>query len=120
MKILLASSEVFPYSKTGGLADMVGALGKSLARGGHEAAIVTPLYAGIKEKFPEIKRTAMQLALPLGPARVNGQVWTVEPRDGAKVYFIEQTDFSNRPTLHHKDGVDYPDNAARFIFLSKA
>ena len=44
MKILLASSEVHPFSKTGGLADMVGAFGKALARDGHEARIVTPLY----------------------------------------------------------------------------
>ena len=52
MNILLASSEVHPYSKTGGLADMVGALGKALARAGHEARIVTPLYRGIRERFP--------------------------------------------------------------------
>ena len=45
MKILLASSEVHPFSKTGGLADMVGALGKALARAGHEARIVTPLVS---------------------------------------------------------------------------
>ena len=48
MKILLASSEVFPYSKTGGLADMVGALGKALARAGHRVGIITPLYLGIR------------------------------------------------------------------------
>ncbi len=56
MRILLASSEVHPYSKTGGLADMVGALGKALARAGHQVGIVTPLYRGIAEKFPEISR----------------------------------------------------------------
>ena len=47
MRILLASSEVYPYSKTGGLADAVGALGKALARAGHQVGIVTPLYRGI-------------------------------------------------------------------------
>ena len=52
MKILLASSEIHPFSKTGGLADMVGALGKALACAGHEARIVTPLYRGIRERFP--------------------------------------------------------------------
>ena len=52
MKILLASSEVHPYSKTGGLADMVGALAKALARDGHQVGLVTPLYAGIAERFP--------------------------------------------------------------------
>ena len=43
MRVLLASSECFPYSKTGGLADMVGALGKALGADGHEVHIVTPL-----------------------------------------------------------------------------
>jgi hypothetical protein len=56
MKILLASSEVFPFSKTGGLADMVGALARALANAGHEARVVTPLYRGIREKFPRCAR----------------------------------------------------------------
>ena len=46
MRILLASSEVHPYSKTGGLADMAGALAKALAREGHQVGLVTPLYTG--------------------------------------------------------------------------
>ncbi len=66
MKILLASSEVHPFSKTGGLADMVGALGKALAHAGHEARIVTPLYRGIREKFPAMRRVDWQFNLPLG------------------------------------------------------
>src|SRR5204863_8710413 len=48
MKILLASSEVFPFSKTGGLADMVGALAKALGRAGHQVGLVTPLDSGIQ------------------------------------------------------------------------
>ena len=66
MKILLASSEVHPFSKTGGLADMVGALGKALASAGQEVRIVTPLYRGIREKFPEMRRVDWQFNLPLG------------------------------------------------------
>ena len=65
MKILLASSEVHPFSKTGGLADMVGALGKALARAGHEARIVTPLYRGIRGQFPKMQRMDWQFDLPL-------------------------------------------------------
>src|SRR6266568_7201321 len=54
MKILLASSEVHPYSKTGGLADMVGSLGKALARMGHRVGIITPLYLGVRERLTEL------------------------------------------------------------------
>jgi starch synthase len=120
MRILLTSSEIHPYSKTGGLADMVGALSKSLARAGHQVALVTPLYAGIREKFPEMERIDFPLEIMLGPGVVRGEVWSISPIPGLTVYFVDEPGFFNRPTLYHKDGVDYPDNAARFIFLSKA
>jgi starch synthase len=120
MKILLASSEVYPYSKTGGLADMVGSLGKALARTGHRVGIVTPLYLGIRERFPELKLLDLPLDLPLGVRRVRGEVWTLDPIPGLTIYFIEQPEFYQRSSLYQKDGVDYPDNAERFIFFSKA
>ena len=47
MRILLATSELYPYSQTGGRADMVAALGKTLARQGHKVGVVTPLYGPI-------------------------------------------------------------------------
>ena len=56
MKLLLAASELHPFSKSGGLADMVGALAKTLASEGHQVGVVTPLYRGIQKKFPEIRR----------------------------------------------------------------
>src|SRR6266481_6346973 len=120
MRILLASSEAHPYSKTGGLADMVGALGKALARTGHQVALVTPLYKGIIDRFAEIKRIGLNFNVQLGPGQVQSEVWSVEPNVGAALYFVDQPEFFHRPTLYHKDGVDYPDNAARFIFFSKA
>ena len=61
MKILLASSEVYPFSKTGGLADMVGALGRALVNAGHEAVIVTPLYRGIRERFPRDAASGLEV-----------------------------------------------------------
>jgi starch synthase len=121
MRILLASSEVHPYSKTGGLADMVGALGKALARAGHRVGIVTPLYLGTRERFPELNQLLdLPLDLPLGLRRVRAEVWSAEPMPGLTVYFIDQPEYYQRSTLYHKDGLDYPDNAERFIFFSKA
>jgi starch synthase len=120
MKILLASSEIHPYSKTGGLADMVGALGKALARAGHQVGLVTPLYAGIRERFPQIRRMDMTLELPLGARRVSGEVGFLEVNERLTVYFIEQPDFFLRASLYQEAGLDYPDNAERFIFFSKA
>lgn len=120
MKILLASSEVHPYSKTGGLADMVGALGKALAEAGHRVGVVTPLYRGIRERFPELKKLDWHMDLPLGPRRVQAEVWTLEPIKGLTIYFINEPEFYQRAGLYGENGVDYADNAARFIFFSKA
>ena len=119
MKILLASGEVHPYSKTGGLGDMVGALGKALAREGHQVGLVTPLYAGIRERFPALKPFDWVLNLPLGGRRVAGKVCTLEPLPGLTIYFIDQPEFYLRPGLYQNGGFDYHDNAERFIFLSK-
>jgi starch synthase len=119
MKILLASSEVHPYSKTGGLADMVGALGKALARAGHEARIVTPLYQGIRERFPVMRRVDWQFNLPLGAQQVQGELWSLKVEKGLTVYFVDQPDFYHRAGLYLENHVSYPDNAERFIFFSK-
>ncbi|MGO8928824.1 MAG: glycogen synthase GlgA [Limisphaerales bacterium] len=120
MRILHASSEVHPYSKTGGLADMVGSLAKTLARSGHQVGVVTPLYAGIRERFPELRRLGIALEFPLGQRRVRGGTWSLEPIQGLTVYFVDQPAFYQRGDLYQADGVDYPDNAERFIFFAKA
>ena len=120
MRILLASSEVHPYSKTGGLADMVGALAKALAREGHDVGLVTPLYTGIRERFPGLKHLDWNLSLPLGNRQVQGEIWTLDAMERLRFYMIEQPDFYLRPSLYQHDGMDYTDNAERFIFLSKA
>lgn len=121
MKLLLASSEVHPYSKTGGLADMVGALAKSLARAGHEIYLVTPLYAGIREKFPQVELTTLKLDLPVGDRHVQGRVWKTSSIEGLTIYFIDQPEFFYRHSPYlQPDGISYPDNDERFIFYSKA
>jgi starch synthase len=119
MRILLASSEVHPYSKTGGLADMAGALAKYLAAAGQEVVVVTPLYRGIREKFPNLRRTKTELVLPLGRDLVKTEVLSYRPSPRLTIQFIDQPEFYDRPALYQEGGQDYPDNAERFIFFSK-
>jgi starch synthase len=121
MKILLATSEAHPYSKSGGLADMVGALAKFLALNGHQVGLVTPLYRGIRERFPEIQPMDWKLDFPIGFSRVQGGVWTLTPGEGnLTVYFIDQPQYFDRAALYGEGGSDYADNAERFIFFNKA
>ena len=119
MRILLASSEVHPFSKTGGLADMVVALGKSLASLGHRVGIVTPLYRGIRKKWPAIRPAYFKLNLPLGHGGVTGELLQLEMAPNLTIYFVDQPQFFDRPALYGEAGADYRDNSARFIYLSK-
>lgn len=119
MKLLLASSELHPFSKTGGLADMVGALAKTLAAQGHQVGVVTPLYRGIREKFPEIQNFDWRFDLPLGEERVQGGVCILEPADNLTIYFVDQPHFYDRNGIY-TGAWDFNENAARYVFLSKA
>src|SRR5438477_1749711 len=110
MRILLASSEVHPYSKSGGLADMVGALGKALGRAGHQVGIVTPLYRGIRERFPAVSPFTWDMNLPLGPFRQRALVWTLPHSPGVTMFFVDQARFYDRPALYTENGIDYADN----------
>lgn len=119
MNILLASSEVFPFSKTGGLADMVGALARALAKAGHQVRVVTPLYRGIREKFPAIRKVDWQFNLPLDGYHVHGGLWELDEVSGVKIYFVEQPAYFNRAGIYHENNISYPDNGERYIFFSK-
>lgn len=119
MRILLASSEVHPYSKTGGLGDAVGALGKALVAAGHEVGIVTPLYRGIREKLSGLRRLDWKFDLPLGTKRVVAELFALDVSTRHTIYFIDKPAYFDRNGIYNENGSDYSDNAERFIFLSK-
>ncbi len=119
MKILLASSEVYPFSKTGGLADMVGALGRALVKAGHEVIIVTPLYRGIQAKYPALKKVDWQFDLPLGWRQIKAGLWELKRRREATIYFVDQPGYFDRAGIYLENNLSYADNAERYIFFSK-
>lgn len=120
MRILLASSEIHPYSKTGGLADMVGALGKALARQGHQVGLVTPLYRGVREKFPDLQQLDWWLEVAWGEGRQGGAVYFRQPEKNLTIYFIDRPDFFDRGGIYTEQGQGYLDNPERYLFFSKA
>ncbi len=119
MRILQAVSEFFPYSKTGGLADMVAGLSGALART-HEVTVATPLYRGIREQFPDLEAVGDEFELPLGDAKLTGRWWRHQPSPNLIVLLLENDAFYDRPGLYMEHGEGYWDNPERFIFFSKA
>jgi starch synthase len=120
MRILLATSELHPYSKTGGLADMVSALAKFLGKAGQQVGVVTPLYRGIRDRFPKIKPFDYWLDVPMGNGRAQASVWVLEPSPNVTVYFIDNGGYYDRAGIYGENNVEYSDNAARFIFFCKS
>jgi starch synthase len=120
MHVLLATSELHPFSKTGGLADMVAALAAALANRGMHVTVVTPAYWGIAKKFPQLAPVGWNFDVALGGRLVSGSFlrWSAGPN--LDYWFVEQPEFFHRKQLYHEAGRDYVDNDARFLFLSKA
>lgn len=119
MKIAFVSTEVVPFSKTGGLADVAGALPKFLEELGHRVVVFTPLYKQVKEKFRP-RRTLRTISVPVGKDLVRGEIWEDKlPDSNVTVYFIGNDDYFNRDGLYGDAKGDYSDNCSRFVFFSR-
>ena len=119
LSVLVVASELAPFRKTGGLADVIGALPKALGARGIDVRVVTPLYAGIP--WNDQERLDGLLAVPMyfGRARAAVRLGTL-PGSSVPVYFIEHHQFFDRPYLYGPPGDAYSDNLERFSFLSRA
>ncbi len=121
LKILLTASEVVPFAKTGGLADVAGALPRALERLGHDVIVVMPRYYSID--CSKLEHLPGALGVPMGPM---GELWAgifrnTLPNSSVPVYFLDHEAFYGRSGLYaDESGFSYPDNDNRFVFLSKA
>jgi starch synthase len=120
MKIAMIASECVPYVKTGGLADVVGALPGVLRKLGHKVIVILPLYSMIDYKRHRLKPSITSLGVWMG----NTQEWcSVHQTDmqGTPVYFIESNKYFSRYGLYHDLSYnDYLDNPRRFGLLTRA
>ena len=124
MNILFAVSEAAPFAKTGGLADVAGALPTALAESGDRVCLFLPLYGEIKDKY-QVFTPEAEVFIPLGNRLLPGSIvsLTTPPADqhpNLKIFFIAQDELFDRPTLYGPAGAEYPDNGIRFIFFCRA
>jgi starch synthase len=119
LKVLFVASEVAPYRKTGGLADVAGALPKALKRRGIDVRVVMPLYQGVN--WTDLERLEGQINVPMwwGTARGGVRLGKLPDCD-VPIYFLEYNRYFDRPYLYGPPGDAYPDNLERFTFLSRA
>ncbi|MDD5167114.1 MAG: glycogen synthase GlgA [Candidatus Omnitrophica bacterium] len=106
MKIAICASEVVPFAKTGGLADVAGALPLALEKEGQDVIVIMPRYKAIQDSKFDIKRFSDDISYSVIGKNI-------------KVYFIEHEAFFNRDQLYGDKNGDYKDNLDRFSYYCK-
>lgn len=118
MKILFVASEVAPFAKTGGLADVTGSLPKELKRLGHDVRIVLPFYKTVAEGRFAVSGVTHRVNVRLGGRTETGMVRRTF-LDDIPVYLVEHEEYFQRDFLYGTPSGDYPDNPRRFAFFSR-
>lgn len=124
MRIVQVSSEAVPFAKTGGLADVAGALSKALAELGHEVTLILPMYSRFLAKSGTLTEPLGEpFEIPLGERSVRGSLRRTQmPGCRVEVVLVDQPEFFDRDGLYQdpQTKADYADNPERFIAFSRA
>lgn len=121
--LIIAASEAIPYAKTGGLADVTGALPQEFAKQGHDVILLLPGYRSISETGRQFRRiTTITVTGSNGKTEgvVEEDTTPMGVRGGRlRVWVLRQDAFFDRPGLYQEQGKDYPDNLQRFVWFSR-
>ena len=121
LRVVLAGSECVPFAKTGGLADVIGALPGALASLGHEVQVFLPCYRRSWTAGPSITSTGLTVHTPIGDHWHRAVIRSSHlPGTTVPVYLIDAPEFFDRDQLYQDAGHDFADNCGRFIFFQKA
>jgi starch synthase len=118
MHIAFAASECVPFSKTGGLADVVGALPRALAALGHQVSVYVPRYRQTKLADPQT--VVRSITIPFDDKYRFCSVTTAGTSAGVRHYFVDYPPYFDRDAIYGTAAGDYPDNAERFALFSRA
>ncbi|HEV2522398.1 MAG TPA: glycogen synthase GlgA [Candidatus Acidoferrales bacterium] len=116
MKLLFVASEGLPFSKTGGLADVIEALPKALVALGHEVTVLLPRYLDTQT----VGVSVPSLTIPTGDGLRFPAIAEGGTLHGVYYYFVEDAEYFERDQLYGVAGKDYPDNAERFAEFGRA
>jgi starch synthase len=121
LSIVAAASEAAPFAKTGGLADVAGALPNVLAQRGHRVALVHPLYRATRAEVGGATVRA-SFDVPVGAERIPVQILSASgPSDRVQVLFVDCPRYFDREGLYVDErGREHPDNCQRFVLFSRA
>lgn len=122
MRIVFAASECVPYAKTGGLADIMGALPSAIAALGHEVTLYLPLYRSVQKRLQSTARKVAIGSLTIPFQNYSRFVTVVDggKHDGVQYYFLDCPELFDRESLYGTPAGDYSDNAERYGLYCRA
>jgi starch synthase len=120
MEILFVTTELAPYVKVGGLADVSAALPKTLKALGHRVTVVLPRYAAFEDSGLLMARRLTPLRITLGETTHDVTIYDGRLSSQVELTLVDVPGYFDRPGVYGEKGEDYADNAQRFALLSRA
>ena len=120
MKIAMIASEIAPFAKSGGLADVVGTLSLALEDLGHEVSLIMPAYRSVLQGNFALEDSGEKLSIPISARQVEGSVLTARLGNNITVYLVRADAYFDREYLYGTPQGDYGDNPERFVFFCRS
>lgn len=120
LHVAIAASEIAPFAKTGGLGDILGSLPKALEGLGLRLSLIMPAYRSILQGNFPLEDTGVRFSVPVSRRQEVGMLLRAKAGKAIPVYLIRADRYFDRDYLYGTPEADYPDNAERFTFFSRA
>jgi len=118
MEIVFVASEMSPFAKTGGLADVIGSLPPEIAKRGHRVSVFLPKYKKITNQKFKLESVGHEIHVPIGSETETGRL--VSSQVGKlTVFFVDHSEYFDRDEIYGTPMGDYPDNDRRFTFFQR-
>lgn len=118
LSVVIAASEILPFAKTGGLADVMGALPEAFSEEVERIVLFMPFYREVREGSRDIEPTGITVNVPIGKEAVSAELYKGS-LGRATVYFLRCDEYFDRAFLYGTPEAAYPDNLERFTFFSR-
>ena len=120
LHVVMASPEISPFAKTGGLGDVLGSLPKALERLGLRVSLIMPAYRSVLNGGFQLEDAGVSFTVPISSSKETGTLLKTKIGNDITVYFIRADQYFDREHFYGTHGEDYIDNAERFTFFARS
>lgn len=119
LHVVMVSSEIAPFAKTGGLGEVLGSLPQAMEKLGIRVSLITPAYRSVLHDGFPVQDTGMRISVPVSDKAEEASILKGKVGRDIQIYFVRSDKYFDRDGLYSSAEGDYPDNAERFTFFSR-